>query len=92
MTRESSVEDYLTAQVEKAGGEVRKVKWIGRHSAPDRLVLLKGKHPLVELKATGKKPNDAQFREHERLVKAGFVVWVIDSKAGVDRLVKWACE
>lgn len=38
--RERDVEKYLVKRVKDAGGEVRKVKWIGRRSAPDRLVLL----------------------------------------------------
>jgi hypothetical protein len=38
--RESKVEAHLTKRVKALGGEVRKVKWIGRAGAPDRLVLL----------------------------------------------------
>lgn len=38
--RERDVEQYLVEQVKAKGGEVRKVKWIGRNGAPDRLVLL----------------------------------------------------
>lgn len=38
--RERDVERYLVAQVKAAGGEVRKVKWIGRRGAPDRVILL----------------------------------------------------
>lgn len=37
---ERDVEAYLIKRVSAAGGEVRKVKWIGRRSAPDRLILL----------------------------------------------------
>lgn len=39
-TRESQIEQRLVAAVKKLGGEVRKVKWIGRSGAPDRLVML----------------------------------------------------
>ncbi|QII84231.1 VRR-NUC domain-containing protein [Bordetella hinzii] len=38
--RESQVENYLVEQVKMLGGEVRKVRWIGRNGAPDRLVML----------------------------------------------------
>lgn len=38
--RESQIEAYLAAKVKELGGEVRKVQWIGRRSAPDRLVML----------------------------------------------------
>ena len=47
---ERDVEDYLVKRVEAMGGEVRKVQWIGRNSAPDRLVML----PVaVNIKRTG---------------------------------------
>jgi len=37
--RESSIEDYLVRRVKELGGEVRKVQWIGRKGAPDRVVM-----------------------------------------------------
>lgn len=37
---ERDVEKYLIKRVKALGGEVRKVKWIGRNSAPDRVVML----------------------------------------------------
>lgn len=39
-TRERDIEKYLVGRVKALGGEVRKVKWIGRNGAPDRLVML----------------------------------------------------
>lgn len=38
--RESQIEKYLVVRVKALGGEVRKVQWIGRRGAPDRLVML----------------------------------------------------
>lgn len=38
--KESDIEDYLVKRVRAMGGEVRKVKWIGRKSAPDRVVMM----------------------------------------------------
>lgn len=38
--RESTIENYLVERVKAMGGEVRKVKWVGRNGAPDRLVML----------------------------------------------------
>ncbi|NYT44576.1 VRR-NUC domain-containing protein [Alcaligenaceae bacterium] len=43
--RESEIEDYLVQRVRGMGGEVRKVKWIGRRGAPDRLVMLPAARP-----------------------------------------------
>jgi hypothetical protein len=39
-TKESQIEHRLVQRVKELGGEVRKVKWIGRAGAPDRLVML----------------------------------------------------
>lgn len=38
--RESQIEKHLVNRVVELGGEVRKVKWLGRRGAPDRLVML----------------------------------------------------
>lgn len=38
--RESKIETYLVERVKELGGEVRKVRFIGRRGAPDRLVML----------------------------------------------------
>lgn len=38
--KESTIERHLVRSVNAAGGQVRKVQWIGRNSAPDRVVML----------------------------------------------------
>lgn len=95
--RESTVEDTLDRLVRALGGETRKVKWIGRRGAPDRMVLLPvamGFPPafLVELKRPGKTAEAHQEREHERLRAAGLVVHVWDTVekvgAGIQGLVE----
>lgn len=79
------IETYLKREVEALGGEVRKVRWVGRNNAPDRFVLLPTKNSIwVELKATGKKPTKAQLREHERMQRFGEKVLVIDSVNAVE--------
>lgn len=95
--RERDIEDYLVKRVKAMGGEVRKVKWIGRIGAPDRLVMLPsthvGNHQLegltswVELKAPGEKARPSQLREHERLRAMGQHVVVVDSLEGVEELL-----
>ena len=84
MTPEGKIEKALCDRIKALGGEVRKVQWIGRHSAPDRLVLLPGYHPFVELKRPKKGAEGAQIREHARLRKAGFKVMVINSFEQID--------
>jgi len=97
MIRESTIEEYLVARVKLKGGEVRKIRWIGRNGAPDRLIMMKGIHNhsvWVELKAEGlaamfpHTPHERQqHREHERMRAVGQRVVVIDSFAGVDALL-----
>lgn len=89
--RESEIESYLKKRVKEIGGEVRKVQWIGRRGAPDRLVMLPGRAALyVELKAPGKTVTIAQTREHNRLRAFGQQVEIVDSLAGVDLLLEQA--
>ena len=91
-TRESDVEAYLVERVKALGGEIRKVQWIGRNGAPDRLVMFPGGRLLwLELKAPGlaatfpSNPHErAQAREHERMHAVGQQVFVVDSPEGVD--------
>ena len=97
--RESVIERYLVKRVKEAGGEVRKVKWIGRRGAPDRLVMLPGDRTLtglvfsrlcywVELKAPGEPLKPHQAREHNRMRDMGQFVVKIDSLEQVDELLK----
>lgn len=85
---EEDVEAYLTERVAQAGGETRKVTWLGRRHAPDRYVILNGGH-WVELKRPGEKPRPGQDREHRRMLKHGVKVHVIDTMEGVDSFVDW---
>lgn len=81
--RERDIEAYLVDCVRDRGGECRKVKWIGRRGAPDRVVMLWGSTIWVELKSPGKAPDPHQIREHSRMRAMGQTVVVIDS---VDRI------
>ena len=86
---ERTVESYLKDCVEGAGGEVRKVSWVGRRGAPDRLVMLRGKCAWVELKRPSiDRPDPHQAREHERMRRLGGCdVRVINNYGGVDALI-----
>lgn len=94
--RESDIEKYLVKRVKELGGECRKIQFIGRPGAPDRLVMLPPEFKFdlptdttiwVELKAPDKKAEPHQLREHERMRKMGQRVAVIDSLAGVDEVL-----
>lgn len=101
--RERDIERHLVERVKALGGEVRKVQWIGRRGAPDRLVMLparrltntidcawcnpQGVAVWVELKAPGLKPEAHQAREHQRMRAMGQRVEVVDSFEGVYRML-----
>lgn len=101
--RESQIEHRLVQRVKELGGEVRKVKWIGRAGAPDRLVMLPWLNRWngvddyydtppqtiwVELKAPGVKVSAHQLREHERMRKMGQRVEVVDSYEKIEEILK----
>lgn len=99
--RERDIERHLVKRVKELGGEVRKVEWIGRRGAPDRLVMLptvahvSGHHTIyvtprtiwVELKAPGVEAEPYQLREHARMRQLGQTVFVIDSIEAVESLL-----
>lgn len=92
--RESDIEEYLVERVRSLGGEVRKVKWIGRNGAPDRLVMLPDRTIWIELKAPGlavlfpHTPHERQqHREHVRMQAMGQRVVVVDSFNGIDEVL-----
>lgn len=45
--RERDIERYLVKRVKELGGEVRKVQWVGRRNAPDRVIMWHGRVPKV---------------------------------------------
>lgn len=80
------------------GGLTRKVQWIGRRGAPDRLVLLpevdhgdgRFQAPVAvfaELKRPGGRPDPHQEREISRLRSFGVPVVVLDTFEAVDALL-----
>ena len=85
---ERHIEGHLVRRTNEVGGEVRKVKWIGRHGAPDRVVMLPGGLLYwVELKRPGQKAEPHQAREHERLRGMGQRVLIIDSFEAIEALL-----
>jgi len=86
--RERDIEKYLADQVKRHGG--RSYKWSSpsHRGVPDRLVLFPNVILAVEVKALGKKPTELQAHEHRVLRCLGMTVKVVDSKDGVDILIK----
>lgn len=87
--REKVIEQYFVAEVKKRGGMALKVNSTSMKGLPDRLILLpNGVLFFAELKATGKKARPLQRFIHQKLQSLGFIVYVIDSKAQVKKIVK----
>jgi len=86
--KESAIESYLIKCVKKAGGQTRKVSWIGRRGAPDRLVFLLGILTWVELKTKGGEISRQQLDEIQLLRMYGQRVWLLWSRADVDLFIK----
>ena len=84
--RESKIEAHLKRLVEAQGGEIRKMKWVGRSHAQDRFVALNGAW-LVELKRPGGVERPGQVRERARLTKQGVRCRVVSSLEEVEQLM-----
>lgn len=80
---ESVMEDLLVERAESLGWISRKVSWIGRRGAPDRLFAKPGRLIFIELKRPGGKTSPNQEREITSLRNAGIEVYLIeDLKSG----------
>ena len=89
-TPEGKIEAYLVERVKETGGRIRKLKWLGRNNAPDRILWWPAFNTsaiFVEVKAPGKKPTIGQAREHAAMRADGLSVRVVDSIAGVDDFI-----
>ena len=85
--REENVELEVVAKAEMAGWLVRKVQWIGRRGAPDRVFIKDGRLVLIEFKRPGKEPIGQQRREFNR-IKAAYpeTYWTDDVAEALDIL------
>lgn len=82
------VEHYLVEQVKRKGGEIRKLAWVGRSGAPDRVVFLPhGQIMFVECKSDVGKLSRQQLFEHATLLKVGVKVHVVSTREQVDALL-----
>jgi len=77
---ESPIEGVVCKLAEEAGWLVRKVSWLGRRAAPDRLFAKGGRVVLIEFKRPGTAFATLQQQlEHKRLTSSGIEVHVCDS-------------
>jgi hypothetical protein len=91
--KEESNETYLKRRMKETGGETRKVKWVGRRGAPDRLVGWKtlGRYAFVELKEESQPwgLQDHQRREIEWMKACGLRVAILSNKAEIDQFIEF---
>lgn len=85
---ERDIEAYLVKRCKEIGALCDKFTSPQRRSVPDRLITFGGRVLFVELKATGKKPTEAQVRDHERRRVAGAEVVWLDSKLAIDWMLE----
>lgn len=86
---ERQIEQYLVAQVKSRGGLA--IKWTAPSfsGVPDRIVFLPGGRVFfVELKAPTKTQTALQVRVCQMLRDLGAEVHVVDSKEGVNALLR----
>lgn len=76
---ETSIEKMVTERAEKAGWFVRKLSWVGRRSAPDRLFVKEGRVVFIEFKAPKKGVVAGQGKELARLLGAGAEAYCCDN-------------
>lgn len=62
----------------RRGWFVRKLQWVGRTGAPDRMFAKGGRCVFVEFKAPGQRPRPDQEREIAAMRRAGLEVHVIE--------------
>lgn len=55
---ERDIEKHLVKRVKALGGEVRKVQWIGRRGAPDRLVMLPASNDDTAISIRGREGDE----------------------------------
>lgn len=85
---ERDIEAYLVKRCKEIGALADKFTSPQRRSVPDRLITFNGRVLFVELKATGKKPTEAQVRDHDRRRAAGAEVVWLDAKDQVDWMLE----
>jgi len=83
---EAKVEDYLIKRVKELGGRERKLRWVGRDGAPDRIVWFKFPAVgVVEVKREiGGVVRACQEREMARMREDGWPVFLVSNFSEVD--------
>jgi len=88
MSPERKLEAYLVDRCKKLGFLCRKVQWLGRNGAPDRVVFMPGGKVLwIELKSPSGRVSKIQELEFSRMEDLGHDVWVAYTAEQIDGLL-----
>lgn len=80
MSEKKDIEDKVVKLAEAAGWFQRKVSWLGRRRAPDRLFIKDGRTVWMEFKDRGvNKARIDQSDEHEEMRAAGAELYLCNS-------------
>ena len=88
--RESKLEAELKRRVAASGGKTRKVRWLCRTGAPDRLIWWPGpRSAFVEVKRPGEDVDwrSPQGREISTLRADGWAVYVLNDVSQIDGII-----
>lgn len=86
---EKAVEAYLRRRVKEEGGLALKFISPGWSGVPDRIILMPDARVyFAETKDQGGKPRPRQRYVHDRLRALGFTVFVPDTRAAVDDMIR----
>lgn len=85
---ENDVETYLVKECKQSDILCYKFVSPSNVGVPDRILIYKGNTYYVETKSPGEKPRLSQQIVHKRFKEHGVIVHVIDSKSGVDDIIK----
>ncbi|MDY7579385.1 hypothetical protein RGU70_13785 [Herbaspirillum sp. RTI4] len=88
MTLERNIEAHLVKRCKEWDILCEKFTSPQRRNVPDRILTCRRSIIFVELKATGKKPSEAQMRDHMRRIDAGACVVWTDSIEGVNVIIE----
>lgn len=88
MTPETRLANDIKRHITAMGGTWRKCEWAGRRGAPDLLIMLRGRHFWLELKAPEGRVAPLQEREHEIMRSVGgCAVYVVRSLAEAEAVI-----
>ena len=76
---EAEIETEIVRRAHAHGWASRKVRWVGRRNAPDRMFFRRGKIVIFEIKRPGKTATGTQLKEYHRLKEVYFDTYVVDS-------------